>query len=889
MILADAEFSSMKDLIMQEHGIVLNPSAANEHVPEVERAIRVIKERNRASVSGLPYVQYPKVLKRALVANAVTWINMFPHADGVSNIISPRTIVTGLVPDYAVHCRVPVGSYCEVHDDPRITNTELARTTPAIALNPTGNTQGSVLFLSLKTGKTLTRKMWTELPITEEIIEAVHNLAEEEGNTDGNDFVFEWAPNQPVVPLMIEQNEDNIMVVNNIENTIDAVYDEAPAYEAQQDLDPLPANDAEVEADQNIDLIPNVEAEELSDAPEEESHSEYVNSDDEGSLVDQESSDELSVPPHNNKYNLRGKNIDYSYRYDHSNVQFLQTVYIDDSANVVNHAFSKGFQCAQYGVKAGVKMYGEAAVQAVMNECKQLDSKDALHPIMRSSITHEQYPRVLRAITMIKRKRCGRMKGRTVADGSKQREYTDKSEATASTIAIGSLFISICIDAKENRCVATCDIEGAYLNALMKKFIIMVYDGVMVDYLVAVNPEKYAPFVHHNSHGKKQLFVRLNKALYGCIESAQLWYESLCNTLVKKLGFTLNPYDPCVVNKPIDGHQCTICWYVDDLKISHANKTVVMNVIKTIEAVYGKMTVNIDKEHTYVGMNILYPGNGEAIVSMKDHVREAIDDFPESCDSGATSPAPTHLFQVSTELPPISETNRKLFHKIVAKLLFIANRARPDIMVAVSFLTSRVTSATDEDWKKLKRLLCYLYSTIELPLTISIDNVSITKTWVDASYACHPDMRSHTGGAISMGKGVLFTKTAKQKLNTNSSTEAEVVGASDFLLQTIWTKNFIEAQGYETITSEYYQDNLSAMQMETNGRASAGQKSRHINIRYFFIKDRVDSGDIVLLHCPTYDMVADFFTKPLQGKLFKRFRDVIMGVKSYITLKQSGI
>ena len=301
------------------------------------------------------------------------------------------------------------------------------------------------------------------------------------------------------------------------------------------------------------------------------------------------------------------------------------------------------------------------------------------------------------------------------------------------------------------------------------------------------------------------------------------------------------------------------------------------------------MTVNIGQEHTYVGMDISYPGNGEAVIRMKDHVLEAITDFPECCNINVTSPAPNYLFQVTSDLPTISEPDRKIFHKIVAKLLYVANRARPDIMVAISFLTSRVLNTTEKDWRKLKRVLCYLNGTIDMPLTISIDKLSITKTWVDASYACHPDMRSHTGGAIMMGKGVLFTKSSKQKLNTKSSTEAEVVGASDFLSQTIWTKHFIEAQGYKHITSEYFQDNLSAMQLEENGRESSGQNTRHINIRYFFIKDRVANGDIVLLHCPTLDMIADFFTKPLQGKLFKRFRDVVMGITHYSSLKSKSI
>ena len=117
-------------------------------------------------------------------------------------------------------------------------------------------------------------------------------------------------------------------------------------------------------------------------------------------------------------------------------------------------------------------------------------------------------------------------------------------------------------------------------------------------------------------------------------------------------------------------------------------------------------------------------------------------------------------------------------------------------------------------------------------------------TWVDAAYAVHDDMRSHTGGCVSLGRGVFMPKSTKQKLTTKSSTEAELVGASDYLPNAIWAKHFVAAQGYEITDSVFYQDNQSAIRLETNGRASAGQKSCHINIQYFFITDRVASGEI---------------------------------------------
>jgi hypothetical protein len=121
-------------------------------------------------------------------------------------------------------------------------------------------------------------------------------------------------------------------------------------------------------------------------------------------------------------------------------------------------------------------------------------------------------------------------------------------------------------------------------------------------------------------------------------------------------------------------------------------------------------------------------------------------------------------------------------------------------------------------------------------LTLGADNLHSLRTWVDASYAVHADMRSHTGGVISLGTGAILCKSAKQKLNTKSSTEAELVGATDFAPNTIWSKKFMEAQGYDISSNIFEQDNVSAIRLEKNGRSSAGRQSRHVDIRYFFTK-----------------------------------------------------
>jgi hypothetical protein len=120
-----------------------------------------------------------------------------------------------------------------------------------------------------------------------------------------------------------------------------------------------------------------------------------------------------------------------------------------------------------------------------------------------------------------------------------------------------------------------------------------------------------------------------------------------------------------------------------------------------------------------------------------------------------------------------------IFHSIVAKNLYVSLRGRPDVQLPIVFLCTRVSKSTEQDWCKLKRVLEFLKGALDNRITLGADVITVMQTWVDASYAVHSDMKSHTGGTISFGRGTIMSKSSKQKLNTKSSTKAELVGASD--------------------------------------------------------------------------------------------------------------
>ena len=211
------------------------------------------------------------------------------------------------------------------------------------------------------------------------------------------------------------------------------------------------------------------------------------------------------------------------------------------------------------------------------------------------------------------------------------------------------------------------------------------------------------------------------------------------------------------------------------------------------------------------------------------------------------------------------------------KALFAAMRSRLDTALAVAFLTTRVRGPDVDNWRKLTHLNGYLRATRELPLVLGAVSTGVLHWHVDASFAVHPNMRGHTGGTLTMGRGCPISTSTKQKLNTKSSTVSELVAVDDMIPQILWARLFMMAQGIAIKDNILYQDNKCAILLAENGRASSSKRTKHIEIRYYYVADRIEKGDLRIVWCPTHQMIADYLTKPLQGRQFVQFRDMLMG------------
>ena len=494
---------------------------------------------------------------------------------------------------------------------------------------------------------------------------------------------------------------------------------------------------------------------------------------------------------------------------------------------------------------------------------------------------------IIDSLLLVEEKRDKTLKGRTVARGDQQKKHLTKEEVHSPTVNTTAVFLTATIEAEEERDVRVYDVPNAFVQSDNDERVIMKVKGVAAELLLKTDPSLYRKYVIHEK-GVVVLYVELRKALYGQLKAALLYYLKFVSD-IKEIGFKLNPYDPCVANRMVNGHQHTICWHVDDIKSSHVDPAVQDEFEKWLTAKYdtengvvkGKLTKCTGKRLDYLGMVLDFSVPKEVSVEMSPYVQSMIDEWKElePIKGRPNTPAALHLFEVREDVEKLSEQKAQWFHHFTAKALYVCKRARPDIQPTVAFLTTRVKQPDEDDWKKLQRLMAYLNDTKDLKLRLKSDGAGVVQWWIDASYATHHDASSHTGVTMSLGVGSILSKSSKQKLNTTSSTEAELVGVYDGMIELLWVKYFLEAQGYVSYPTVLWQDNKSAILLEKNGKRSSGKRTKHINVRYYFVHDKWKRKELDIKFCPTEDMVGDFFTKPLQGAGFIKFRNKVLGAE----------
>jgi len=852
----------------------------------VERRIRVIEERCRAISATLPY-NLPRSMLKYLIMYANTRVNQ------CISISPTKADSTGLSPYenftsrklVAEDFRYGFGDFVFIHEE--TDNTLKPRARAAFVLIP--NNDRDWYYMSIGTWSKVLRSSCTTLPgVPADIIAITNDRASKEWGRRGVKVDLKFMKKTPIVrdpaveaaydraqeaaanreadhpEAQPEQSHTPAPVLddNELRDNIDEDdFTDQKEVESSDDEADAPIGGAAIPTDVNtadsvpVDPDPQTAAEEDSgettiDAPAVAGPE----------TPDPDDGEEEDAPPERGsrtRYNLRPKG---TARVWHTETERAM------------------LSCMHISVTEAIRADHQKAMKAMVEELKQLYAKRVFHPIHGSDLTEEEWKSLLPSSMFLKNKFEAddkvrdipfKVKGRLVAGGHKQDRalYSDE-EISAPTVSTSAAFMVAAIAAREKRHVITLDIAGAYLNAkLTGKKIFMRLEPVLAGIMVKIDPS-YKDFVRRDG----TMFVQLDKALYGCLEAAKLWYNNIKATLIGG-GFTANPKDMCVFNKTVNGVQVTVIMHVDDLKVTSAELEQVESVAKLLTDKYRALTIHRGKVHNYLGMTWDYSVEGKVKITMDGYVADVLKEYEVT--GGAKSPAGPDLFTVTAESPALTTDKALAFRSRVAKLLYLGKRVRPDTLTAIGFLATRVQKSTEQDWGKLDRLLRYLNSTKDFGMILEAEHDICVLAYIDASFGVHEDAKSTTGVYITLGRGGVHFKSEKQKIVTKSSTEAELVGLTDSLSQVIWTRDFLIGQGYKMAPARVFQDNTSAMALAAKGR-STNDRTRHIHVRYFFAKDRTESGEITIEHMPTKDMTADLMTKPVQGELFYMLRKKLL-------------
>jgi hypothetical protein len=586
-----------------------------------------------------------------IVLNSVKLLNLFPPKGGISDTLSPKTIMSGETLNYKKQLSLQIGQYCQVHEEDTPRNSQAPRTKGAICLGPSGNKQGGFKFMSLNSGKKITRRSWDAIPMPDTVIDRVNTL----GKDQPEHIVFTDHKGRPIgdVELTGVDGDAQNETPQNIASDDVAIHDDLIEPEESADTNP----DSQIGI-HDLDTYPEDAAPIEPMAPSQEPIvAETVT--DEPTVADiptpttqEATGDSEGVPPlHRSRSmpapvnwtrkssrvrvqakqayipSMQGKS------YAHSMMQMEQALHPDAHMLFNQHIGQSepdvvAMIMTQLSLKAGLKQWGKPAKEAVKSEMKQLHFRNTFKPLHWREMTSTQKASVLESHMFLKEKRDGKIKGRTVAGGNKQRDFISKEDASSPTVATESVLLTCIVDAEEGRDVAVVDIPNAFIQTRIedeKDMAIIRIHGVLVDMLLEIAPEVYSDFVTTDSKGVKQLIVQCLNAIYGTMVASLLYYRKFSKSLIDE-GYEFNSYDPCVANKMIRGKQMTICFHVDDCKLSHVSTKVMDSTIKWLKREYesifedgsGKMAVSRGKVHKYLGMTLDYTTKGQVQITMLD-------------------------------------------------------------------------------------------------------------------------------------------------------------------------------------------------------------------------------------------------------------------------------
>lgn len=834
-------------------GVIFEPCIPGRHARVAERAIRTICSLFRCTLAGLSFVLAPHLYGR-LIEYVVSSNNLVTNSH--NSVKSAHELFFRTSPDYARYLNMTFGDLVVYHNP--TDNTDEDRGIAGLIVGRSLDTPGGALIWDIYNGCSVVRIGYKKVDWTQAITDMYIDKSSQGTNSDHRKWLDKRSPFYTPADIDIAEEEiDGLIGAEVVANT--EMQSDPPTLE-QDDLDKLA-----------MDL--GMSTTSHKEAAEKESRLRM------GNQISNHIPEELIIGVddlHIGKVQTSNKR---------SNTANTKIMLFPGYENIMPTRTRSG-KVLHMSISESKKLFPKEDVQkALAAELSQMFQKHVWLALDKEAIKkgykEGSIKNIITSSIFLKDKydagnKFIKLKARLVAHGNRQiiDEIFGSKSVDSPTASLASIFILLHLAASNGWRKTVVDVGGAYLNGDLKDPEFMRLSKDVVDLLDGT--ESAFPVELKQEDGS--VVVKLLKALYGLKQSGRIWYDLLTKTL-EQLGYVRSEIDRCLFSKVTGATMTHIAVYVDDLLIVGNDEPEKAMLVDCLKSTFKEITIQEGSDISFVGLEIHTDDNKNVCVRQLGYIQDILVHFNIKAGEFDDHPCASQIM----DSPKIDEldADKAKFLSGIMKLMFLSTRSRPDIAFAVSALASRSCHPKESDMKAMNRIARYLNKTQEEFLIFKHGGKIDISAYVDASFMCHRDMRSHTGYAIfsdDIGSAGIVYRSVKQKTVANSSTEAEVIALHDLIQHLIWIQGIYDSlQVSYSKPSTIFDDSIPTIKLNSAPIVNFAGRSKYIARKYFSVYEHVENGEIILRWTGTDDMIADVLTKAIVGNKFRKFKIALLG------------
>ena len=453
-----------------------------------------------------------------------------------------------------------------------------------------------------------------------------------------------------------------------------------------------------------------------------------------------------------------------------------------------------------------------------------------------------------------------RYKTRLVAKGFTQKAGIDFEETFSPVVRYTSIRALLAIVNQLDLELHQMDVSTAFLNGELKEDIYMS------------QPEGYI------QEGKEDMVCKLNKSIYGLKQASRCWYDTL-GKFLKDAKYRQCAADSCIYMKQVGVHYTYIAVYVDDILIASNSKVMLHNEKKLLQERFN--TKDLGEAHYCLGIQIQRNREQKQMfLHQTKYLTNLLEKYGMSDCRSISTPQEQNKIMIPNEDEPVDKVR---YQAVIGSITYAVIATRPDLAQALGSVNRFASNPSKEHWTAVKRILRYIKGTVNHGILFGgqKENDVHLEGYVDADWGSNPNGRkSQSGYVFFVCGGIISWASKKQPIIALSSTEAEYIAANLAVQEAIWLRSLLNDFGFvQKQPTNINEDNQGVIALCKNPKFHS--RTKHIDIKYHFIREKIKDSEITLKYCSTQEMIADALTKPLGKIKFQRFKD-LMGVSSFI-------